>query len=93
MERDIMKGKGRFILKDTHCLKINEKHIKVKTSDFNLSNGLLILGTTSGEFQLMRITGHTPEVIQEFEIGSFQIDQVTLNSTGNWIAMGVVENG
>jgi hypothetical protein len=63
MERDIMKGHGRFILKECHVLKINDAHIKVRCGDFNATNGLLIVGTRSGSFQLLRLTSAVLEII------------------------------
>ena len=93
MERDIIKGKGRFILKESHCLKIDKKHIKVRCCSFNAQKGLLILGTQNGSFQLLRLQKESIETLQEFQIAEYKISKMELNISGNWVAMGVKENG
>ncbi|ODQ82471.1 hypothetical protein BABINDRAFT_159054 [Babjeviella inositovora NRRL Y-12698] len=59
---------------------------KVKTATFHAKTNMLIVGFTNGEFRLYELPTFT--LIQQLSMGQNEVNTISINATGEWIAFG-----
>lgn len=83
---------GRYLLEKKHKFSLQTQTRVVSCDKFSRDgNSLLCVGQSNGVFSLYNLD--TLESIHSFQISEHKIDSVTINASGDWIALGSRSEG
>jgi periodic tryptophan protein 2 len=80
---------SKWVLKEREFLW--DPHTRVASVDFNKESNLLLVGFTSGVFGLYEMPGCVN--VHRLSVSNHSVNSVTINRTGEWLAIGSAELG
>jgi periodic tryptophan protein 2 len=80
---------SKWVLKEREFLW--DPHTRVASVDFNKESNLLLVGFTSGVFGLYEMPGCVN--VHRLSVSNHSVNSVTVNRTGEWLAIGSAELG
>ncbi len=85
---------GRYLLEKKTKITLASGGVRVVSCEFSSHSGanrIMVIGQSNGVFGLFNID--TLESIHSFQISESKIDSISINHSGEWIALGSKELG